>query len=169
MSKDASVVRLEEPDDIQAIHRINAAAFERADEADLVDRLRADGDLILSLVCETPDGVRGHIAFSRMVAEDEHLRVSALAPMAVSPDWQKTGIGSSLIRDALNRLTESGEDLVLVLGDPAYYGRFGFKAEAAVGVKTPYDGPYQQAIGLTSEGRAYRGTLQYAAAFAALG
>ncbi len=169
MSKGALTVRLEEPNDIPAIHRINTAAFDRADEADLVDRLRADGDLILSLVCETTDGVCGHIAFSRMVAEDKRLRVSALAPMAVSPGRQKAGVGSSLIRDALRRLAEDGEDLVLVLGDPEYYGRFGFKAEDAVGVKTPYDGPYQQAIGLTPQGRAYRGTLNYAAAFAALG
>ncbi len=161
--------RPETPDDIAVIHRINTAAFSRPDEADLVDQLRRDGDLVLShVVCNQLGEVCGHIAFSRLRTEGSTMRASALAPVAILPDMQRQGAGSVLIRSALQQLTRDGEDLVLVLGEPDYYRRFGFEATLAAQVKTPYDGHYQQAVALTQHGKTFCGALSYAAAFAEL-
>ena len=96
-------------------------------------------------------------------------RAVALAPVAVVPARQRQAIAAALIREGLARLADDGQDLVLVLGDPAYYGRFGFTAEAAAPLKTPYDGPYQRAVALTESGRRMEGEVRYAAAFAELG
>jgi putative acetyltransferase len=162
----ALVIRPETPADHDAIHAVIRAAFGQETEALLVERLRAGGDLVLSLVAEA-DGIVGHVAFSRLSTEGG--LATALAPVAVRPDRQRQSIGDALIREGLRRLAEAGEDLVLVLGDPAYYGRFGFTAEAAAPLKTPYDGPYQQALALSSQGRLIGGDVAYAPAFAELG
>ncbi len=154
--------------DSDAIRLVHEKAFGQAAEADLVDRLRADGDLVLSLVAAAP-GVIGHVAFSRLSAVDSRLRAVALAPVAVPPERQNQGIGTALIREGLRVLGAGGEDLVLVLGEPSYYGRFGFIAEAANRLITPYDGPFLQALVFTEAGREARGEIRYAPAFADLG
>jgi putative acetyltransferase len=161
-------IRPEEPADGKAVRAVIVAAFGQPAEADLVEALRAQGDLALSLIAEEEDEVVGHVAFSRLALANPLVRATALAPMAVRPDRQRQGIGSALIRESLRRFRENGEDLVLVLGEPAIYGRFGFAAEAALGLQTPYDGPYQQALALTEVGRAARGAVRYPAAFAEL-
>lgn len=158
-------IRRERPGDAAAIRSVIEAAFGQRDEADLVERLQGAGDLVLSLVAEAPDIV-GHVAFSRLVLAGG--QATALAPVTVRPDRQRQGIGEALVREGLRRLGEAGEDLVLVLGDPAYYGRFGFAAEAARSLKTPYDGPCQQALALTDRGRRIAGAAAYAPAFAEL-
>ena len=81
----------------------------------------------------------GHILFSRLWADRPEL-FAALAPMAVHPDRQGTGLGSDLVRGGLTMLREFGARGVLVLGHPAYYPRFGFAAETAARVKSPYAG-----------------------------
>ncbi len=160
-------IRPEQPSDGPAIRAVHEQAFGQPLEADLVDRLRADGDLVLSLVAVREAPV-GHIAFSRLVLPESSARAVALAPVGVLPPLQRAGIGTALIREGLARLAEAGEDLVLVLGDPAYYGRFGFTAAAAGGLATPYDGPYLQALALSEAGREARGPVRYAPAFADL-
>lgn len=161
-------IRGEEPSDRSAIHALHVAAFGGDAEADLVDRLRADGDLHLSLVACT-ESVIGHIAFSplTLVAAPD-IKACALAPVAVLPDAQNQGIGSALIEDGLQRLADTGCDLVLVLGEPDYYGDFGFSAGDAAKLTTPYDGPYLQVLFLTDRGRAAQGPVAYARAFAEL-
>jgi putative acetyltransferase len=153
--------------DRDGIRRVHLAAFPGAEEADLVDRLRANGDLVLSLVARAGEPV-GHAAFSRVVLPERPLKVSALAPLAVLPSRQRAGIGSALVRQGLVYLRAAREDLVLVLGEPAFYGRFGFSAEAARPLSTPYDGPFLQALALSAAGRQAAGVVRYAGAFADL-
>jgi putative acetyltransferase len=167
MSADGQI-RPEAPGDGPAVLALHAAAFGQKAEAGLVDRLRTDGDLILSLVA-VADGVVGHVAFSRLtLPAAPAVRACALAPLAVDPARQRRGIGSALVTEGLRRLSQAGLDLVLVLGEPAYYGRFGFTTQAAQALRTPYDGPYLQALALSAEGRAARGPVSYAGAFAEL-
>jgi len=151
-----------------AIRGIHLAAFPGADEADLVDRLRADGDLVLSLVARDGEPV-GHVAFSRVTLAGSTLRATALAPLAVLPARQGHGIGSALVRQSLGYLRAAREDLVLVLGEPGFYARFGFSAEAARALRTPYDGPFLQALALSPDGGKAAGPVRYAGAFGELG
>jgi putative acetyltransferase len=167
VTRDPSI-RPEEPSDRDAIRAVHEQAFGDAAEADLVDRLRSDGELVLSLVAVL-QGVVGHVAFSRLELSDIHVRAVALAPVAVLPPVQRSGIGTGLVREGLHRLAASGEDLVLVLGDPAYYRRFGFSPEQARGFTTPYDGPYLQGLALSEAGREANGPVRYGRAFADLG
>ena len=123
-----------------AIHSINKAAFGCQEEADLVDRLRTEGVVLVSLVAEMPERIVGHILFSRMSIETTAGSVSAaaLAPMAVLPAHQRRGIGGRLIRHGLNLLRERGEQIVIVVGHPDYYPRFGFSSEKARSLESPF-------------------------------
>lgn len=132
-------IRLAAPADRAAIRQLNLEAFGRSAEADLVDRLRADGDVVFELAAEDEGAILGHILFSRLWTDSEHL-YAALAPMAVTPARQRTGVGAALIRTALELCKEFGVRGVLVLGHEAYYPRFGFTTEAAGMVKAPYSG-----------------------------
>ncbi len=129
--------------DHDAVHRLNEAAFGRPDEAELVDALRAAGDHVpeLCLVAVDGDGSPvGHIFFSE-ARVDSGAPVLALAPMAVLPDRQRRGVGSALVREGLRRAAGTAYPLVVVLGHPEYYPRFGFEPGAACGVRCPYDVP----------------------------
>ena len=92
-------IRHEQPPDREQVRKINEAAFGRPDEADLIDRLRADGSILLSLIAEIDGQIIGHILFSRMSIETEQGSVAAvsLAPMAVLPEHQDRLVGSHLI------------------------------------------------------------------------
>lgn len=160
-------IRPETADDRPAIRAIHDAAFGGTAESTLVDDLRKDEDLILSLVA-LDGGAVGHIAFSRLVLPESSARACALAPLGVLPEHQRRGIGTALVREGLVLLERSGEDLVLVLGDPAYYGRFGFTTTCAAGLTTSYDGPHLQALALSGTGRGASGPAHYARAFAEL-
>jgi putative acetyltransferase len=133
------MIRHARPSDRPAIDSVVQAAFGRADESRLVEQLRTDEDVIFELVAEEAGDLVGHILFSRLWADRAEL-YAALAPLAVAPERQNSGHGSSLVRAALESGREFGCHGVLVLGDPAYYGRFGFSAEAARAVSAPYRG-----------------------------
>ncbi len=126
-------IREERPEDRAAIWEVNRLAFQQTDEADLVDRLRADGVVILSLVAEEAGELAGHILFSDLLVETEAgaLHSVALAPVAVRPERQGQGIGSQLIREGLRRCRELGQSSVVVVGHAAYYPRFGSSAALA--------------------------------------
>jgi putative acetyltransferase len=164
----AAEIRPERPQDVAAVRRIHERAFPLPDEADLVDRLRADGDIVLALVAADPEPV-GHIVFSRLLLPDPAVKATALAPVSVLPERQREGIGSALITEGLARLRDAGEDVVLVLGDPTYYSRFGFLTQAAKAFRSVYEGPYFQALPFTDAGRFAHGEVTYPPAFAALG
>lgn len=159
-------VRPEEARDFAAVHHLLEAAFGGPVEADLVDRLRQDGDLVLSLVAVVEGGIAGHAAFPRLVLKtgEKDAAVCGLAPLAVRPDRQRCGIGAMLVREGLSRLAERGETLVFVLGDAGYYRRFGFDAEAAAGFASPYAGPHFQVLRLDPSAPS-SGTIRYPRAF----
>lgn len=165
----AFVVRPEETEDRVAIRALHVLAFGNEGEARLVDALRAAGDIVLSLVAENDGEVRGHILFSRLIVRQEVVRFPAvaLAPLAVHPDHQRDGIGSALVEEGHLRLQQRNERLSVVLGDPDYYGRFGYTHERAKGFESAYQSDALQAL---AWGEApYDGALEYPAAFAELG
>jgi putative acetyltransferase len=133
------VIRYARAGDHPGIAAAVTAAFGREDEAQLVARLRADGDVMFELVAVADDVVEGHILFSRLWADHPGL-FAALAPLAVTPARQSAGLGSALVHAGLAGAREFGCHGVLVLGDPAYYGRFGFSAEHASAVACPFRG-----------------------------
>ncbi|MCQ0971726.1 GNAT family N-acetyltransferase [Paracoccus sp. TK19116] len=153
----APFLRPEDRADRHGIHALNHLAFGSEDEARLVDRLREDGDLDLSLVAAQGGTVLGHIALSRVEA---HFPALALAPVAVHPAMQRRGIGSALIRAAI---AARPDHAIIVLGEPAYYARFGF---APVDLDSPYAAPALQATGPGIETGAQ---IVHAPAFASLG
>jgi putative acetyltransferase len=129
--------------------------------------LRDEGAVVLSLVAEDEGRVTGHVLYSRLTLDPTSAGVSALAPVAVMPALQKQGIGARLVEGAHRMLAGRGEKFVFVLGDPAYYARFGFSAAAAKPFRTPYDGEYMQALALAPDAPK-SGAVRYPAAFAAL-
>ncbi len=145
------VVREETPADYDPIRDVNRLAFKQESEARLVDKLRADGDVVASLVAVEGDQVVGHIMFSKLPIETdgEILRGAALAPMAVRPDLQRQGIGSALLKRGIELCRDRGYVVIVVLGEPAYYSRFGFSAERAKRLRSPYSGESLMALELT--------------------
>ncbi|MDJ0952061.1 MAG: N-acetyltransferase [Acidimicrobiia bacterium] len=161
-------IGLETPDDVELIHRTNTVAFDgRTEEADLVDELREAGDLLLSLVARRDGEVIGHVAFSRLLIDTASGPVGgvALAPVGVLPGCQDEGVGSDLIRKGLAMLADREEQVVLVVGNPAYYDRFGFSS--AVGKRYPsrHSGPHLMALVLGDPTTAPIGPVRYPEAF----
>lgn len=135
------VVREELDTDRQHIMAVVEAAFGGPAERDLVDALRAEDAAALSLVAEEADGIVGHVMMSVL---DAPMPALALAPLAVVPDRQRTGIGSALVRAALGAAQERGWAAVVVLGDLTYYRRFGFEPEMARRFDCRYAGDHLQ-------------------------
>jgi putative acetyltransferase len=158
-------LRDERPEDGAAIARVVAAAFGQDDEARLAAALRASGDAVISLVAEDGGEIVGHVLLSRMTAPFPAL---ALAPVSVAPARQRSGVGSALVREAIARARDEGWGAIFVLGDPAYYRRFGFEAETAAGFSSPYAGEHFMALTLSAPPPLARGELRHAPAFAAL-
>lgn len=160
------IVRDETRKDESAVRQVIVAAFDQTAEADLVDALRETGDAVISLVAEDDDGIVGHILFSKLQAPD---RCIALAPVSVSPGRQNQGVGSKLIRDGLARAKNDGWQGVFLLGEPEYYGRFGFDATTADKFETSYPKPYFLALELTPQALSgHSGAVIYAPPFDAL-
>lgn len=157
------VIRPEAPADRVAIRTLLTAAFGQNSEAELVDQLRADGDLSQAWVAETGEIV-GYVALSRLVSPALSL---ALAPLAVAPGDQRRGIGGALMRRAIAASLNSGVAMIFVLGDPDYYARFGFSAQAAIGFECAYSGPYFMALALAKD-PIEPGSVVYADAFSGL-
>ena len=136
-------IRPEEPDDAPSIRAVNTAAFGRPEEARLVDALREAGALPLSLVAVYSGEIIGHIAFSRVELGESTCRNSALAlaPMAVHPQFQRQSVGSRLVEVGLGHAAAWGADLVIVLGHPSFYPRFGFVPAGPLGIQCPCKAP----------------------------
>ncbi len=124
------------------IPQLVEAAFGRHDEALLVQELRQNGDIEVEYIATDRNELIGHVVFSRLISPPLCL---ALAPLSVHPDRQKTGIGSTLIRIASEAVEEAGWAAAFVLGNPAYYGRFGYDVEMAEGFDTPYPAEFTAA------------------------
>lgn len=133
--------------DIEAVAAVNRAAFGSDVEADLAGALMPDAAFVpeLSIAAENGGGeLVGHVLFTRawLVRDDAGPPVPLLlAPLAVVPEWQSRGIGTAIVREAVERARDAGEVAVLVLGDPVYYGRFGFIEATPLGLRAPYPVP----------------------------
>jgi putative acetyltransferase len=138
---EAMLIWPERPEDYAAIRHVNERAFNRPDEADLIDRLRAEGVVLASFVAQDDGQIAGHILFSRISIKTatESLPAVALAPVAVLPSLQRQSIGGELIRHGLDWLRAQGEQIVLVLGHPDYYPRFGFSTAKASLIESPFN------------------------------
>ncbi|MEV7781275.1 N-acetyltransferase [Kitasatospora sp. NPDC088351] len=163
--------RIECPDDAPATRRVHMAAFPGPDEADLVDALRRDPAWLpgLSVVAVDESGlVVGHALLTRLPVGDG--KGLALAPVAVAPEWQRKGVGELVVRAALSAAEDAGEKLVIVLGDPDYYGRFGFTPAQRHEVTGPFEVPdiYFQALALPAYDGAPRGLCRYPEPFEAV-
>ena len=136
-------IRDEQPGDAAAIHRVIAAAFKSRTEAELVDKLRANNRFTLSLVAVQGGAVVGHVLLTDVAVAGHGLvpRGAGLAPLAVRPTFQGRGIGALLMRAALERASRSGYGFVCLLGDPAYYRRFGLRPAATLGLVSEFDAP----------------------------
>lgn len=159
------IIRDENQADLDAIHKLVAAAFQRPDEAVLIDRLRSDGGCIISLVAVEGNETVGHVLFSKITAP---FRALGLGPVSVHPTRQCAGIGSLLIRTGLDQARGAGWQGVFVLGDPKFYSRFGFDPDLAGGFMCRYSGPHLMALALGRELPATEGVIEYAPAFDSL-
>ncbi|MGI6850625.1 GNAT family N-acetyltransferase [Mesorhizobium sp. 1B3] len=141
-------LRLAEQRDRGAIRDVEQRAFGRADEADLVEELVAAGDVVLELVAERHGEIVGHVLFSRLRVEKDGAALTgvALAPLAVLPEEQGTGVGRALVEEAHRRLQAAGETLSVVLGEPSYYGRFGYEHQRAKDFESDYQCDALQAV-----------------------
>lgn len=158
----------ETPDRRAQVRALNCAAFGRVDEADLVERLHADGWVRLSLLAVEDDEVVGHILFTELPTrlDGRAVRAAALAPMAVDPRWQGSGVGSALVREGLAQLAAAGFEAVIVLGHPGYYPRFGFSAALAARLASPFPGEAFMALELVPGAlRGEAGRVRYPDAF----
>lgn len=161
-------VRDEALGDEAAIAAVTAAAFRGAphsdgSEAAIIERLRAAGDLALSLVAVDADGaIVGHVAFSPVTISDGTPGWYGLGPVSVVPSRQGTGIGSSLIRAGLERLRSAGARGCVVLGEPAFYARFGFRHDPRLVFPGP---PPEYFLRLVFAGPEPRGAVGYSRAF----
>lgn len=165
-------IRPEARADHAAIARVVETAFGKPDEARLVEALRETAGYIpaLALIAESGGGIAGHTMFTHVTLRgaDADRRILALAPVAVHPDTQRSGIGKLLVREGLRIANEMGEALVVVLGHPAYYPKFGFAPARAQGVLPPYDTIREEAfmaLPLRAYDAAFRGTVIYPPAF----
>lgn len=164
-------VRPELPGDRGAIRRVNELAFGQPSEADLVDALRGSEAWLpeLSVVAENESGIVGHALFS-VVDLDTGPELLSLGPMAVLPDRQRAGVGTRLVRWGLERARDTDYPLVVVVGHPDYYPRFGFRHARRYGIETPYDAPDEAwlALPLPAYDDRVRGTVRYPPAWASV-
>lgn len=131
------IIRLETPKDIADIFSVTHAAFKQENEARLVNNLRDAGVLSCSLVAEEEGSILGHLALSPVTIKDEDKTHQGLGlgSISVSPSHQRKGIGQLLIRHWLEHYAKASDNLVILLGHPSYYPRFGFKPSAPFGIR----------------------------------
>ena len=139
-------IRKEEPADQEAVRQINKVAFEQGPEAAIVDKLRKSCKNYCSFVAVNQDTVIGHILFTPVTIDGSDVTGMGLAPMAVSPSYQKQGIGSSLVRHGLQHLQQSGCPFVIVLGHSEYYPRFGFEKASHYKLRCQWKGVPDEAF-----------------------
>jgi putative acetyltransferase len=161
--------RPEQPEDFGSIRTVHERAFDPSPaEAQLVDLLRDEQAHVaeLCLVAARDDEIDGHVFYSR-ARLNSGLEVLALAPMAVLPEHQRSGVGSALVTESLRRAAETSFPLVIVLGHAEYYPRFGFEPARPLGIEAPFEVPPEawMAYRLPAYSAEARGTIVYADAF----
>jgi putative acetyltransferase len=160
-------IRHERPKDATTIRALTKAAFEGmpfsdGTEAEVIHRLRAAGALTLSLVATDGGDILGHVAFSPVTINGEAGDWYGLGPVSVWPDRQRTGIGQALVREGLQQLRSMGAGGCVLLGDPAYYRRFGFESDPDLYNAGAPAGAFQR---LALNGSRPRGEVRFHPAF----
>jgi len=173
---DSFFIRRERSGDADAISEVHLQAFGQDGEARLVNALRADGDYIrnLSLVAVAGTRIIGHILFPpiAIVSETAETAALALAPLAVHQDFQCLGVGAALVREGLDECRRRGHRIVVVVGHPGYYPKFGFVEARKFGLQAPFPCPDEAFMALPLCGGALdgiSGTIRYPPAFDAVG
>lgn len=165
-------IRNETPADVAAVREVNLAAFESPAEANLVDALRGHTFPYVSLVADDKGIVAGHILLTPVhLPGHPRARLMALAPMAVRPEYQRSGVGSALVVEGLRQAREAGAGAVVVLGHPAYYPRFGFVPASRHAIHCSYEVPDEAYLIVELQPGhldGLAGTVQYHAAFDAV-
>lgn len=163
------IIRSEMPSDADAIRHVTTVAFKTAEHSDgneaaIVDALRAGGALTISLVATLNRDIVGHVAFSPITIDDHDVGWFGLGPVSVHPDCQGEGIGAALIKFGLEELCAKKAAGCVVLGDPNYYQRFGFRSSTSVvfpGV------PQEYFMSLPLDGPTAEGAVRYHQSFGA--
>jgi putative acetyltransferase len=137
------ILREERSEDIEAIRAVNFEAFGQPQEGRLVDALRDNGGVLLSMVAVSAEQIIGHILYSpvSIATSAGELIGAGLGPMAVHPDFQRQGIGSRLVEAGNQKIRDAGYPFIVVLGHPQYYPRFGFQAASRHGIRCEWDVP----------------------------
>ncbi len=161
-------IYIEQPSDYQSVREMVKRAFETAEHTDgnehnLVESLRASDGFVkeLSLVAKQGDEIIGHIIFTKaMLGETPCL---ALAPLSVSPDSQKQGVGKTLIAKGHETAKALGFDIVVVLGSDRYYPKFGYKPASGFGIKAPFEieDRFFMATSLSGKSYNFNETIKY--------
>jgi putative acetyltransferase len=135
--------RVETPEDIDDIYKVQVAAFGRNNEAELVNQLRGSKDWIKSVVAESNGEIVGHCLYSKVsvVSEKETFQAAALGPVAIMPELQGEKLGTMLIITATNMVIDKGYPILFVLGNSDYYTRFGYSDASMFGFSLPYETP----------------------------
>ncbi len=159
-------IRRETPEDIDSIRYVNEQAFSQKEEANIIEKLRNRNALTFSLVAIQDGEIVGHIAFSSVVIEskDSSFKAIALAPMVVLPKYQRKGIGSQLVWAGLEECRRLGHEIIVVLGHPAYYPRFGFVPAGPKGIDCEFEVPEEawMVLGLRADALTGRsGTVKF--------
>ncbi len=163
------IIRKETQADIEVITEITKLAFEnhpysRNTEQFIINALRADNALTISLVAEIDGKLVGHIAFSPVTFSDGSKNWYGLGPISIRPACQKQGIGTKLVNEGLNLLKDLGAEGCVLVGDPKYYIRFGFKSPNEL----KHEGvPQENFLALPFCNRIPKGTVQFHRAFSA--
>jgi putative acetyltransferase len=160
-------IRQERPDDATAVREVNRRAFGQDLEGQIVDALRSNGGVLLSLVATLDSRVVGHILYSPATIGD--VTGAALGPMAILPEHQRHGIGSRLIEAGNGRLKADGCPFIIVVGHAEYYPRFGFRPANTYGVRCEWDVPddvFMVAVLDEAKMHGVRGTATYRPEFA---
>ena len=138
-------IRNSRTDDWAALESLYPQAFPDEDLLPLLRDLLHDAVNVISLVATIAAEPAGHVIFTRCGVVGDGVTVALLGPLAVAPAQQKQGVGSALVRAGLGRLEDEDVALVCVLGDPAYYGRFGFRTESSLEPPYPLPAEWQSA------------------------
>ena len=165
------VIRAETSSDVGAITEVTIAAFEALEisnhtEQFIIEALRAEKALAVSLVAEVEGRVVGHIAFSPLTVSDGTTNWYGLGPVSVVPEYQRRGIGKALIEQGLSRLKNRNAKGCCLVGHPQYYRKFGFKNNADLGLEGV---PHEVFFALSFDGRFPQGVVMFHEGFRANG